>query len=243
MDEDRRIEQRPAGVWPAKVEYPDSDGLPLAENEVQAYAIRASFGALQQHYKPAEQPYIASDLLLYYVEGDPNTSVAPDLMVVFGVEVRRRPSYKLWEEGKPPEFVLEVSSPSSRKRDRREKLDLYADLGVREYFVFDPGGVEDADEDGDGELAGYRLWGRAYVECGVSRQPSRQLESEALGLLLRPEGRLVRFRDPQTGRDLRIHQEDAEALREAEQELEEERRARLRLEEQVADLKNRISDS
>ena len=256
MDEVRTIDQRSAATWSAAVEYPDSDELPMAENEVQAHAIRAAFGALEQHYSPQEKPYIASDLLLYYEEGNPKKSVAPDLMVVFGVGLHRRPSYKLWEEGKPPDFVLEVSSQSSRERDRTEKLDRYAGLGVREYFVFDPGDAEEAEDGRDGELAGYRLWGRRYVACGVSQESGRELESETLGLWIRPEGKLVRFRDPASGKDLRTHREDAEAFREsergrieaerqrdeAERRRAKERRERLRLEAQLAAMKSRRSD-
>ena len=217
MDEERTIEQRPAVAWPAEVEYPDSDGLPMAENTVQCRAIREAMGALENHYKPGREVGIASDLLLYYRQGDPATSVAPDLMVSFDMRMLGLPSYKLWEVGKPPEFVLEVSSQSSRELDRTKKVELYAGLGVREYFVFDPGDPEDLGDGQDGKLAGYRLWGRKYVESGESSDRGRELESEELGLLLRPEGKLVRFRDPVTGKDLPLHQEETEGRIEAEE--------------------------
>ena len=218
MDEERTIEQRPAVAWPAEVEYPDSDGLPMAENTVQGRAIREAMVALEHHYKPGREVGIASDLLLYYRQGDPATSVAPDLMVSFGVRMLGLPSYKLWEIGKPPEFVLEVSSQSSRELDRTKKVELYAGLGVREYFVFDPGDPEDVGDGQDGKLSGYRLWGSKYVESGESTERGRELESEELGLLLRPEGKLVRFRDPATGKDLPLHQEESQGRLEAERE-------------------------
>ena len=218
MDEERTIEQRPAVAWPAEVEYPDSDGLPMAENTVQCRAIREAMGALEHHYKPGREVGIASDLLLYYRQGDPATSVAPDLMVSFDVRMLGLPSYKLWEVGKPPEFVLEVSSQSSRELDRTKKVELYAGLGVREYFVFDPGDPEDVGDGQDGKLSGYRLWGSKYVESGESTERGRELESEQLGLLLRPEGKLVRFRDPATGKDLPLHQEESQGRLEAERE-------------------------
>ena len=218
MDEERTIEQRPAVAWPAEVEYPDSDGLPMAENTVQCRAIREAMGALENHYKPGREVGIASDLLLYYRQGDPATSVAPDLMVSFDVRMLGLPSYKLWEVGKPPEFVLEVSSQSSRELDRTKKVELYAGLGVREYFVFDPGDPEDVGDGQDGKLSGYRLWGSKYVESGESTERGRELESEQLGLLLRPEGKLVRFRDPVTGKDLPLHQEESQGRLEAERE-------------------------
>ena len=217
MDEERTIEQRAAVAWPAEVEYPDSDGLPMAENTVQCRAIREAMGALEHHYKPGREVGMASDLMLYYREGDPATYVAPDVMVSFGVRMLGLPNYKLWEVGKPPEFVLEVSSQSSRELDRTKKVELYAGLGVREYFVFDPGDPEDVGDGQDGKLSGYRLWGRKYVESGESSDRGRELESEELGLLLRPEGKLVRFRDPVTGKDLPLHQEETEGRIEAEE--------------------------
>ncbi len=139
MDEERTIGQRPAAAWPVVVEYPDSDGLPMAENEVQADAIIAARSVLKRRFRRSGEAWVAGGLLLYYVEGDPNSCVAPDLMVVFGADLRKRPSYKLWEEGKPPEFVLEVSSPSSRRDDRTRKRKLYAELGVHELFRVRPG--------------------------------------------------------------------------------------------------------
>ena len=47
---------------------------------------------------------MSGDLLIYYEEGDPRVSIAPDVFVVFGVEDRQRPNYKLWEEGRAPAF-------------------------------------------------------------------------------------------------------------------------------------------
>ena len=217
MEQKRGIERRQDVAWPAEVEYPDSDGLPLADNQVQARAIFAAIGALEHHYKPGREVGMASDLMLYYREGDPATYVAPDVMVSFGVRMLGLPNYKLWEVGKPPEFVLEVSSQSSRELDRTKKVELYAGLGVREYFVFDPGDPEDVGDGQDGKLSGYRLWGSKYVESGESSERGRELESEELGLLLRPEGKLVRFRDPVTGKDLPLHQEETEGRIEAEE--------------------------
>ena len=257
MDQEEIIEQRPAIARAEAVVYPDSDDEPMAEDQLQADAIRAAYSALEDHFHDApDRPLLAGDLLLYYVEGDPKQSVAPDVMAVFGVSTDRRPSYKLWEEGKPPDFILEVSSPSSRQRDRTWKAKLYASLGVREYFLFDPGDPEDAKDGRDGDLLGYRLWGKDYVECGRSRSRGRELESETLGMLLRPLGKLVRFRDRQTGEELPLSQEHIAARREAEERwraeaaarrksdsaLEDERRARIRSEARIAELESLLAE-
>ena len=241
MGQDRIIEQRSAAAGPEVVVYPDSDGQPMADNDVQADAMIAAKLALRRHFHRSGEAYVAGDLLLYYEEGSISKRVAPDVMVVFGVEVRRRPSYLLWAEGKPPDFVMEVNAPSSRLRDRTEKRDLYASLGVREYFVFDPGGVEEAGDGQDGELLGYRLWGNDYVDCGTTRSSGKELESEVLGLWLRPEEKLVRFRDPLTGRDLPDYEEAVDGLHEAEAALLQEREAHRRSQARIAELEARLT--
>ena len=96
---------------PAAIDYPESDGKPLAENDPQLHAIHYAFGALLLRYAARADVYVSADLLVYYEEGNPRVSVAPDVFVVFGVEDRMRGNYKVWEEGKGPDFVLEVASP------------------------------------------------------------------------------------------------------------------------------------
>ena len=110
-----------------EVEYPSSDGKPLAENDAQHTAILYGIGALGVHYAGRNDVYVSCDLLIYYDEGNPRVSVAPD---VFGVEDRMRMSYKVWEEGKGPDFALEVASPSTWREDVGPKRSVYARLGV-----------------------------------------------------------------------------------------------------------------
>ncbi len=243
MDQEEIIEQRPAIARAEAVVYPDSDDEPMAEDQLQADAIRAAYSALEEHFRYApDRPLLAGNLLLYYVEGDPTLSVAPHAMVVFGVSTHSRANYKLWDEGKAPDFILEVSSTLSRQRYRTWKADLYASLGVREYFLFDPGDLEDAKDGLDGDLLGYRLRGKHYVECGRSQSRGRELESETLGLLVRPVGKLVRFRDRQTGEELLHAGEFLAARRKAEADLHELRKARIRSEARTAQLKSLLAE-
>ena len=78
--------------------------------------------------------------LVYYVEGDPRFSVSPDALVIKGVRQYRRRVVKLWEEGRAPQVIFEVISRSTRQEDRGRKRRLYAELGVREYYMYDPTG-------------------------------------------------------------------------------------------------------
>ena len=158
--------------------------------------------------------YVSGDLLVYYEEGNPRVSIAPNLFVVFGVQKRERLNYKLWEEGRAPTFVLEVASPSTWRDDLGRKRSVYARLGVREYWQYDP----------TGEFLPARLQGERLTRSGYVRQPAATvldgtltLRSEALGLELRAApGREMRFRDPATGGDLRSHDEEAAARAAAE---------------------------
>ena len=190
---------------PATIDYPDSDGKPMAENDAQLAAILYAIGALRVYYGARADVYVSGDLLIYYEEGNPRVSVAPDAFVAFGVEDRVRMSYKVWEEGKGPDFVLEVASRSTWREDVETKPAVYARLGVREYFLYDPTG-----EHLSPRLRGYRLVGGEYEGEPVVESIDRTLalRSETLGLELRAKGGEVRFRDPATGQDLLSHREE-----------------------------------
>ena len=116
-------------VVPDTTDYPDSDGLPMAENESQFWPILYVGSALDRYYQAREDVYVVGNLLLYYQEGDRSKSVSPDLMVVLGASKHIRSSYRLWEEPKAPDFVLEIASESTHRIDRGVKRDLYAGMG------------------------------------------------------------------------------------------------------------------
>ena len=191
---------------PAAVDYPTSDGKRLAENDAQARAILYAFGALRVYFEARSDVYVSADLLIYYEEGNPRVSVAPDVFVVFGVEDRMRRNYKVWEEGKGPDFVLEVASPGTWREDVGPKRSTYARLGVREYFLYDPTG-----EHLTPRLQGHRLEAGVYERLSAVESIDRTLamRSEVLGLELRAKvGGEMRFHDPATGEDLLSHGEE-----------------------------------
>ena len=198
---------------PAAIEYPSGDGKPMAENDAQLLAIHYAIGALRVYYEARSDVYVSGDLLMYYEEGNAGVSVAPDVFVVFGVEDRKRRHYLVWEEGKAPDFVLEVASKSTWREDLGPKRDVYARLGVKEYWMYDPTG-----EYFTPVLQGLRLAGSAYVRQLAVKSPdgALTLTSETLGLELRAQAGEMRFRDPATGQVLLSHQEEAAARRAAE---------------------------
>ena len=108
------------------------------------WAIEDGFGGLRVRWRGRPDVFVGADQFVYW---DPdydqrtksgNPPLSPDVYVAFGVANRHRSSYVVWDEGKPPDFVLEVASPSSRQRDENEKRDAYAKMGVPEYFPLRP---------------------------------------------------------------------------------------------------------
>ena len=118
--------------------YPDSDDEPMAENDHQRRALIDISESLIHHYDDRPDVYVSADIFVYYEMNNPNRNVAPDVLVTFGVEDRPRLSYFVWREGKAPDFVLEMASPNTWRRDATTKRDIYAAMGVTEYWRFDP---------------------------------------------------------------------------------------------------------
>ena len=184
---------------PAAFDYPDSDGQPIAETDFQRKALWYANDVLARRYRDHPDVYVSANLFVYYEEGDPRAVVAPDVFVVLGVAGHDRRAYKVWEEGKVPDFVLEVTSRSTRATDQGSKRQVYAKLGVSEYWRFDPTG-----DYLDPPLVGERLEGDRYVRLPLdsSREGSLAGRSTVLGLdLTVAQGRL-RFRDSATGEAL-----------------------------------------
>ena len=100
-------------VVPETIEYPESDGLPMAENDFQLRTMTYAIEALDNHFRTRPDVYVSGDLFLYHEEHNNKARIAPDVFVVFGVPDHRRRTYLVWQEGKAPDFVMEVSSPST----------------------------------------------------------------------------------------------------------------------------------
>ncbi len=216
------------------IEYPDSDGQPMAESDFQFEPLSYAVQSLKVHFQSHSDVYVAGNIFFYYEEGEPTEVVAPDVLVVIGAENRKRRSYKLWEEPKAPDFVLEITSNSTRGKDQGSKKALYQYLGVTEYFCYDPTG-----DYLDPPLVGYRLEEGRYVSIAPQEATptSVVVASATLGLVLRVTGREFRFVDPATGNEL-LNLAETEWQRHEEQRLRLEAEARVReLEAQLAALK------
>ena len=191
--------------------YPCSDGRPMADNVWQSRAILKAAGDLEVAHPDA---LAVADILVYPDEGNPRNRIAPDVLVAFGVGTHSRSSYLVWEEGKPPDWVLEVASPSTASKDLDFKRRAYAAMGVPEYWLFDPKG--DVFPAGQPRLQGLALSGGGYARLAPRRADGvTMIRSAVLGLDLRAEGEFIRMRDLATREDI-LHQREFKALAERE---------------------------
>ena len=140
-------------------------------------------------------------------EDDRTRARRPDLVVAFDVDpvaYEASNGYVVSEQGKPPDFVLEIASESTAETDVGAKRDEYAALGIREYWRFDK----------TGEFHGVRLAGDQLVEGAYQPIPIEQLDggvlqgySAALDLNLRWEGGQLGWHDPATGRHIPTYED------------------------------------
>ena len=198
---------------------PHTDDQPMPDVRAQAGPLNYSRDCIRRHLRPLrDHVSVDGDMFVYYIRRDERgqparASVAPDVFVVFGEADRAdRRVYRLWAPGAELRFVLEIASSSTRENDHTTKRTVYASLGVREYFLYDP-----PEEGQRTALLGLRLRGGNYERIPAETLPDGSLgvRSDVVGLVARidAEGAL-RWFDPAAGRDLKTYDE-AEDAREA----------------------------
>lgn len=172
--------------------YPTTDGKPMAETDWHRDQMVALIETLKEFYRNDPRVYVTGNMLLFYEPGNKRRHVSPDVFVVKGVPKHDRPNYLVWEEGKGPNLVIEVTSSSTRHEDRTRKFTLYRDtLRIKEYFLFDVFG-----DYLDPPFQGYRLRAGKYRAI---RSVAGRLPSQVLGLHLERHGLELRLFDPATG--------------------------------------------
>ena len=218
------------------VEY-DDEGYPgpdsrVSESTRHAEASNYAFDALRAWFRDRPGTLVANDLVMLFEEGNPKAALSPDVMVIFDVGNPDRSSYKVWEEGHAvPAFALEVLSAGTWRKDVRVKPGLYAALGVREFWLFEPF---------EPRLAGHRLDKEGYRRIRSLRDGG--FRSEVLGLdVVVQDGRL-RFRNPVTCEVLPDHVQSEAMRAEAERRRAQEAAARRDAEQRAARDQRRIAE-
>ena len=228
----RAIPENETVGYPA--DFPGPGCVAMADPYSQFVAIAElglGLSTYYEHIRKRPEAFVVGNMELHYNQpGEPVSKLVPDLMVVFGAAGRPETSYRIWEQGKVPDFVLEVISRSTQKRDRTEKKAIYESIGVREYWLFDPTGAYL-----EPRLRGYYLERDKYVPLRpIDRRAGNTYWSEVLGLRLRVEGASVQLSATNAGENLPAGAESivgsspstARALRAAEAGKEAEARAR-----------------
>jgi Uma2 family endonuclease len=192
---------------------------------------------LADWFRNQARVFVAGNMFVYYEEGNRRRHVTPDVFLVRGISKvtdppRRR--YLLWEE-KPIDFVVEMTSESTREEDQTEKLELYRDtLRVREYFLFDPLG-----EYLDPPLQGYRRSQGRYARI---RPRAGRLPSKVLGLHLEAAADWLRLYDPATQSWVQMAPEARETLRQNERAIRENEQELERLRQENEELRRRLGE-
>ncbi len=184
--------------------HPDEDGRSLGETDYHTVALIWLREALQDHFAGHADVYVGSKLIYYWQEGDRTQRRDPDGLVAKGVRGNhRRRSFRLWEEKRVPCTFFEIASKRTWRVDLYDKPALYARLGIKEYFLFDPEGPYL-----DPVLQGFR----AVKGQPRSMKPAKDgtLVSRELGLRLVPEGEMLRLQDLATGEPIPTRIERAE---------------------------------
>ena len=227
---------------------PETDDLPLADGRVQQGPLTYSRDALRYHLRHLrDRVAVEGDMFIYYVGRDAGgapllASVSPDIFVVCGVADRPdRNSYVLWNEPEADiRFVLEIASASTRRRDHTVKRDVYASLGVAEYFLYDP-----PTRRRDARVLGLRLRSGRYEELACDDLPNGTLgvRSETTGLVAyaNRDGEL-RWFDPVAGEDLVSYDEVHAQRRLAERQRREAERQRREVENERDAANARIAE-
>ncbi|MCY3837312.1 MAG: Uma2 family endonuclease [Gammaproteobacteria bacterium] len=211
--------------------YEDSATVDNSDHNVVAGYIKYVVG---DRYGDRDDVFVDIDIGLYFEQGNRSALVAPDVLVALGVEGGSRNSYKIWEEGKPPDLVVEVLSDRTWRKDLRDKPGLYEALGIAEYWSFDQHRVSN-----DPPLRVRRLANGAYHVEGDGMTG----HSAVLGLDIRVEGTLLRLHDPATGLDLPYYNEAAAMYRQAQVRAAAEGEAREAAERRIAELEEQLRRS
>ena len=206
------------------------DPEPVEDGMQQELTITHLAFVLRWWFSQRPDVFVSAGGFIFWNPANGNERIAPDCYIALGADpdfVYQFPNYFTWEVGKPPDFVLEVASPSTASSDLGRKRELYSELGVTEYWKLDPTG---------GELYGVALMGERlvhgeYVPFELNAEPGGSIwsHSEVLNLDFRRGGEQFSIRDPLTGEtiDPRI------SLEHERERAEQERRARLEAEAQL----------
>ncbi len=196
------------------------DPEPVEDGMQQELTITLLAFMLRWWSSQRQNVFVSAGGFIFWNPANGNERIAPDCYIALDTDpafVYQFPNYFLWEVGKPPDFVLEVASPSTARNDLGHKRDLYARLGIPEYWKLDPTG---------GDLYGVPLMGERLVageyvpyDLNAERDGSVWSRSQVLNLDFHWDGEQFDIRDPLTGMTIHPVELERRARLDAEAEL------------------------
>ena len=130
---------------------------------------------IQRFGNPETTLVEAERWIIAHPDADRSRARRPDLLIAFGVDPEAYEAsngYVISEQGKPPDFVMEIASESTARTDVVEKRVEYAGLGIPEYWRFDE----------TGEHHGARLGGDRLVNGRYEPMPIHDLPDGSLAV-------------------------------------------------------------
>ena len=198
---------------------------------------------LRAQYANRSDVFMSGMVSISYKVPDDTVRFAPEFFIALDVPdatIRlNSPNFFVWKLGKSPDFVMDIASPSTAVNDLRHKRDMYMELGITEYWRFDPTG---------GELYGQPLAGERLVEGGYQPYELHTKEdgsvhghSQLLDLNFCWDGNEFDVLDPETGRTMDKFEAERDARLQAEAQADKERKARLAAEARERELVDELN--
>ena len=128
----------PSSTEEREIIYPEQREDDMGETSIHITLVTNFLSVLKLFLKERKDVFLSANMNLYYEEANPNKWYAPDILIAFGVPDHERSSYQIWNEKVSPQVIFEVSYERTWKVDISEKLEIYGQLGVEEYYILDP---------------------------------------------------------------------------------------------------------
>ena len=226
------------------LEFNPDEPEPLPDGMIQNPVLFEILSILADRFSinsPRADVFLDSNTFICYNPDNLNVRVGPEMYLAFGVDaraIRERRIYLPWEAGKLPDFVLEVASVTTARYDVAGKRRLYAQIGIPEYWRFDPTGGEHYGKPLSGEI----LFEGEYRPVELTTEPDGALKgfSPTLGLYLCPNEDRLTFFDPATGSYLLNLSQERDARRQAESALYDERAEREAAQTRIRQLEEEL---
>ena len=223
-----------------KGQFPDFPPRDDMQNPLHIY-VPGYLTTLSRHFGSPDTTLVFSEVPVGHRTSQRQGILIPDLIVAFAVnaqQVIEQWGFAIEDQGKPPDFVMEVASPHTYRNDIGRKRTGYQSYGVPEYWRYDGSGGRWYPQ----ALAGDRLVDGTYQPIAIeSDGVSYWGYSEALGLTVCWEEGKLRWWDSVSGQYLATHAEEANARQDESEALRVERQARLAAEERVRQLEEQVA--